>query len=267
MQAPITRLIAALLLLHATGASAASAPRSCERSWTLQAEHPHAPSHFTQGLVLHAGRLFESVGLYGRSGIHEVDVRSGRALRTRPLPADEFGEGLAVVGATLVQLTWREGKAHVYDLDLRHLRTHRYPGEGWGLSRWDSPAGPRLILSDGTPVLRLMDVERFEERARVTVRENGRAVRLINELEVVGDELLANVWHQDRVLAIDPGDGVVRGWFDFSALRQRLRWPGRMPAETDLNGLAYDPVRQRLLVTGKQWPALFEVSLGSCASQ
>lgn len=253
-----------VLLTHAAASRADSAP--CPRSWTLHASHPHDPTHFTQGLLIHEGRLFESVGQYGRSAVHEIELQSGRVLRSQPLPAHAFGEGLARVGERLVQLSWREQTAWFYTLDLVPIGVRTYPGEGWGLTTLTTSTGERLILSDGTPVLRVLHPDTLAEERRVEVRVAGRPLKWLNELEVVDSELLANIWHSDEVAVIDPASGALRGWFDFSALRRTLTWPAKAPRETDLNGLAWDARRQRLLVTGKHWPRLFEVEIGGCAA-
>lgn len=250
------------LLLHAGAIRADALP--CPRSWTLHASHPHDPGHFTQGLLIHEGRLFESVGQYGRSAVHEIELETGRVLRSQPLPASAFGEGLARVGNRLIQLSWREQTAWFYTLDLVPMGVRAYPGEGWGLAAFETPAGERLILSDGTPVLRVLHPDTLAEERRMEVRVAGRPLKWLNELEVVGDELLANIWHSDEVAVIDPASGALRGWFDFSPLRRGLVWPGTPPRETDLNGLAWDAERRRLLVTGKHWPRLFEVEIGAC---
>lgn len=203
--------------------------------------------------------------MYGESAIHEVELGSGRVLRTHRLPATAFGEGLARVGHHLLQLSWREQTAWRYDLDLKPLGTHRYTGEGWGLTTLPTPQGERLILSDGTPVLRVLHPDTLAEEARIPVTYQGRPLKWLNELEVVNGEILANVWHADEVAAIDPASGVVRALYNFSALRSRLVWPpGARPQERDLNGLAWDADRRRLLVTGKRWPQVFEVEIGAC---
>lgn len=227
-------------------------------------EHPHDPGHFTQGLAVVEGRVFESVGLYGRSGVHEIERHSGRSLRVHPLPARIFGEGLTQLGRRLYQLSWREQTAFVYDLDLNVLRTLSYPGEGWGLTAMPTPQGERLVLSDGTPWLHVLDPETLAETRRVQVTVRGQALPMLNELEYLHGEILANLWHSDEVASIDPASGAVRGWFNFAPLRARLNWPGAKPPETDLNGLAYDADSGRLLVTGKRWPRLFELEIGGC---
>lgn len=246
---------------------AAAAPVPCERSWALVATHPHDTTHFTQGLVWVDGRLFESVGQYGRSAVHEIDLATGRPLRSHTLSAEIFGEGLAHVGDRLVQLSWREQTAYVYDLSLTPRGTLRYAGEGWGLTTIDGPEGPELVLSDGTPWLRVLDPATLAERRRVMVKVGDEPVKRINELELVRGEILANLWYSDEVAVIDPADGRLRGWFDFAPLREKLAWPATPIAsmrEAVLNGLAWDARRERLLVTGKYWPQLFEVEIGGC---
>lgn len=243
-------------------------PVPCERQWSLIATHPHETSHFTQGLTWVDGRLFESVGQYGRSGVHEIDLPTGRVVHSRFLPANIFGEGLARVGDRLVQLSWRERTAFFYDLSLVPKGTLSYEGEGWGLTSVSTADGPLLVLSDGTPWLRMLDPVTLAERRRVMVRVGTEPVQRINELEEVRGEILANLWYSDEVAVIDPADGAVRGWFDFSSLRQRLIWPSPMTPsrEAVLNGLAWNARQARLLVTGKNWPQLFEVEVGGCRS-
>lgn len=243
----------------------AAAEIVCERQWQLKQTHPHDSTDFTQGLVVVNGRLFESTGQYGRSSIHELERHSGRKLRSAPVTAQAFAEGLSYSGGRLVQLSWREETAWVYDLDLRLLATLRYPGEGWGLTTMQTPDGERLVLSDGTPWLQFLRPDTLAKTGRVMVRLRDQPVQRLNELEALRGEILANIWHSDQVAVIDPASGAVRGWFDFSPLRSRLVWPdGQRPAETDLNGLAWDERTQRLIVTGKYWPALFEVEIGGC---
>lgn len=248
---------------HAVRAPAAAA---CTRSHTIIARHPHDPTHFTQGLLIADGRLFESTGLYGRSAIFEKELRSGRVLRSRTLPDAAFGEGLALVGRWLVQLTWREGAALVYDLQLGTPRVLAFDGEGWGLTQASTADGPRLLATDGSHWLRVLDQETLREIGRIAVRDSGQRVPLLNELEAVGTEVLANIWHSTRVVAIDPLSGAVRGAYDFADLLNHFDPPpGWNGAEDVLNGMAFDPASGHLFVTGKRWPALFELRLGDCA--
>lgn len=220
------------------------------------AVRPHDASVVTQGLVWADGRLYESVGQYGRSALREVDPESGKVLREVRLPENEFGEGLALVGDRLLQLTWREGRLHIWNRrDFAPLATLDYAGEGWGLA-WD---GARLAQSDGGTEIRFRDPESFRELSRLRVVRDGRPVAYLNELEWAGGWLYANVWQSDEILRIDPGSGQVIEAFDASNLLSETE-----RRSTDvLNGIAWDPRRRLFLVTGKLWPKLFEVRLGS----
>ena len=225
----------------------------------------HDPLHFTQGLVSVNGRLFESTGQYGRSGVHELEPSTGRVMRSQALPQMVFGEGLAYAGQRLIQVSWREQTAFFYDLDLKPKGTMRYPGEGWGLTTMPSEDGEQIVLSDGSPWLKFLEPDTLTEIRRMSVSVRGQPLKLINELEFVRGEILANIWHSDEVAAVDPATGVVRGWFNFAPLRQKLVWPeGPRSHENDLNGLAWNEHTQRLLITGKLWPQLFEVEIGGC---
>lgn len=219
--------------------------------YAVRAQWPHDTDAFTQGLVFRDGLLYESTGLRGRSSVRvgrlgEVEPRSRHALEAR-----YFGEGLAVVGERLVQLTWQSGVGFVYDrATLAPVGEFRYGGEGWGLT-YD---GARLIMSDGTSRLRFLDPRTFAEVGGVEVRDAGVAVTRLNELEYIDGEVFANVWLTDRIARIDPLDGRVRGWVDLTGLRP-------VGAEDVLNGIAWDAVGRRLLVTGKLWPTIFEIAL------
>lgn len=230
------------------------------------AEFPHDAAHFTQGLLIIGDTLYESVGGYGHSAVYAEELRSGRARAMQALPAGTFGEGLARVGDQLLQLTWREQVAFRFDLRLQPLQTLRHAGEGWGLASWRADNGSEnLVQSDGSAVLRYLDPATLAEKNQLPVRDGDQEIDQLNELEYVRGEILANIWHSDHVAAIDPKRGEVRGWFDFSDLKFRLKKPpGWNPSEHVLNGLALDPVSGHLFVTGKQWPTLFEVSLGEC---
>ncbi|MGQ0622036.1 MAG: glutaminyl-peptide cyclotransferase [Panacagrimonas sp.] len=239
---------------------------ACVRSHEVIAEFPHDTRHFTQGLLIIGDTLYESVGGYGSSAIHAKELRSGRSRALQPLPASAFGEGLARVGDQLLQVTWREQIAFRFDLRLVPIQAQHYVGEGWGLASWrDDRGDEHLVLSDGTATLRFLDPATLAEKRHLPVRDGTRTIDQLNELEFVRGEILANVWHSDRVAAIDPRNGEVRGWFDFSDLKDRLKKPeGWNEAEHVLNGLAFDRVTGHLFVTGKQWPTLFEVAPGEC---
>jgi glutaminyl-peptide cyclotransferase len=256
----VLRAVAVLLAAVALGVATAQAgPRQPERlAVEVVRAFPHDREAYTQGLVLEGGRLYESTGLYGRSDLREVALRSGAVLRRRALPRQQFGEGLALVEGRLVQLTWQEGRAHVLDAKTFGLRrTYRYEGEGWGLC-YD---GDRLIQSDGSARLIFRHPATFARVGGVTVRvAAGTAlpagpVRWLNELECVGGSVYANVYQSELIVEIDAATGRVVAVVDASSLRPRLR---DERAEV-LNGIAYDPRRKTFLLTGKLWPRLFEV--------
>lgn len=216
------------------------------------AAFPHDPGAFTQGLAIADGALYEGTGQYGRSTIRRVDVETGRVEQSRSLAARYFGEGVTILNGRLYQLTWRAGLGLVYALDsFELLETFRYDGEGWGLAT----DGERLVMSDGTATLRFLDPDDFRELGRVTVRENGTPLARLNELEHVDGEIWANIWYEDRIVRIDPESGDVLGSIDASRLYPRAQ----RASEAVLNGIAYDAAADRLLVTGKNWPHLFEI--------
>jgi glutaminyl-peptide cyclotransferase len=216
--------------------------------------YPHDPDAYTQGLIYRGGFLYESTGQNGRSTLRKVKLETGEVLQQRRVDNAHFAEGLAEWKGRLFQLTWQSNVAFVYDLaTLAPVKTLKYPGEGWGLT-----SGPdSLILSDGTADLRFLDPTTFKELRRVTVRDGGAAIDQLNELELVRGEVWANVWHTDRIARIDPRTGRVTGWIDLSGLMSMYR----LDAEAVLNGIAYDPASQRLFVTGKNWPKLFEIQV------
>jgi glutaminyl-peptide cyclotransferase len=216
--------------------------------------YPHDPGAFTQGLEYLDGVLYEGTGQHGESSIRKVRLETGEVLQRRDLPAQYFGEGITIWKASLLQLTWQSGVAFEYHRDtFAPRRTFKYSGEGWGLTH--DAAG--LVMSDGTEYLRFLDPETFAERRRVRVTALGRPVKNLNELEFVKGELFANLWQTDLVARIDSTSGRVTGWVDLSGL---LRPAERASADV-LNGIAYDGARDRLFVTGKLWPKLFEIRL------
>jgi glutamine cyclotransferase len=222
------------------------------------ASWPHDTAAFTQGLVVTGGRLLEGTGLEGRSEVREVDRATGRVRRRMALPGTLFGEGIAVIGRRLFQLTWRQGRGYVYDADsLAPVDSFSYTGEGWGLAA----DGRRLYLSDGSSRVRVIDPDGFRVERTFQVREADRAVWMLNELEWVQGELWANVYQTDFLARVDPSTGRVLGWVDVGGLltpaeRQAVAKRGGVA-----NGIAFDSVHQRLLVTGKLWPRIFAVDL------
>ncbi|MDX2312880.1 MAG: glutaminyl-peptide cyclotransferase, partial [Gammaproteobacteria bacterium] len=182
---------------------------------SIVATYPHDRGAFTQGLVYAGGALYESTGLYGRSSVRRVDLKSGAAELIRPLAPQYFGEGLTAFGDRLIQLTWHSGKAFVYSReDLRPVGEHRYATNGWGLTH----DGKHLIMSDGSATLYFLDPERFSEVRRLEVRDHLGAVTFLNELEYVGGDIYANVWRSSRILRNDAASGRVTGFIDLSAL-------------------------------------------------
>lgn len=229
--------------------------RNAARTVQVVAAYPHDPSAFTQGLVVYDGKLLESTGQYGSSSLRRVDIQTGRVERLLPIDAMYFAEGIAVLGDRIYQLTWQNGIGFVYDAKTFVAeRTVRYTGEGWGLTT----DGTHLIQSDGTSALRFILPETFSVVREVTVTDADIPVVRINELEYVEGEVWANIWGSDRIARIEPTSGEVVGWIDLSALYPRA---SRLPTDDVLNGIAYDPLEQRLFVTGKNWPQLFELEI------
>ncbi|MGH6877770.1 MAG: glutaminyl-peptide cyclotransferase [Rhizomicrobium sp.] len=218
---------------------------------------PHDPHAFTEGLFFRDGILYESTGLEGQSTIRAEDLASGRVLRSVAIPPQLFGEGIVAWKGELISVTWRGGTGFRWSLkDFHRLGTFRYEGEGWGLTE----DGRNIILSDGTPVLRFLDPVTLKVVRRLNVTAEGRPVERLNELEYVKGEILANIWLTDRIARIDPATGAVKGWLDLSRLAARV---GSTDPDAVPNGIAYDRLRDRLFVTGKDWPSLFEIRIPS----
>jgi glutamine cyclotransferase len=216
--------------------------------------YPHDRAAFTQGLVYLDGVLYEGTGLNGKSSIRKVRLENGEVLQQQPLDARYFGEGIVVWGKTLIQLTWQSEIGFVYDLaTFKPIKSFTYTGEGWGLTH----DGKRLIMSNGTSTLRFLDPVTLKEAGKLTVRQGTRPVEHLNELEFVKGEILANVWQTDRIARISPRTGQVTGWIDLSGLLD----PRDAHGVDVLNGIAYDAAGDRLFVTGKLWPKLFELRL------
>lgn len=217
---------------------------------------PHDASAFTQGLVFHDGVLFESTGLYGRSSLRRVELQTGKVLKKIDVPAQFFGEGLALFRGKLFQLTWTNQKGFVYDPEsFEKVGEFRFDGQGWGLTHDEQ----FLIMSDGTNQIRFIDPSSFKVRRTISVFDRGAPLRDLNELEYVRGEIFANVWHEDRIARIDPQTGKITGWVDLSGIISRSEL--RTDEDAVLNGIAYDAAGDRLFVTGKFWPKLFEIRL------
>ncbi|MFQ5576623.1 MAG: glutaminyl-peptide cyclotransferase [Anaerolineae bacterium] len=239
-----------------TSPAAATGPAPITRyTYRVVNTYPHDPESYTQGLVIVNGVMFEGSGLYGRSTLRRVDLATGRVEQLHKLPLNLFGEGITVWGDKIIQLTWKAGQGFVYNRDTFELqRTFNYPTEGWGITR----DGERLIMSDGSATLYFWDPDTLQEIGRVEVRGNNGPVGRLNELEYIRGEVYANVWQTDRIARIDPATGRITGWIDLTGL---LTAQDRSRPVDVLNGIAYDAERDRLFVTGKLWPKLFEIVL------
>jgi glutaminyl-peptide cyclotransferase len=248
------RVAAALVaLLACTGAARQPARAGRAPTWRHEVvrSFPHDSDAFTQGLLFRDGFLYESTGRKGRSSLRKVELETGKVVQRLGIGSQYFAEGLAAWGSQLIQLTWETNIGFVYDrATFKQLRTFTYKGEGWGLA----DDGSRLVMSDGTPELRFLNPQTLAETGRVRVLDGGNAVDDLNELEVVNGQIFANVWLTDRIAVIAPATGRVVAWLDLKGL---------MPAQADsdavLNGMAYDAARDRLFVTGKLWPRMFEI--------
>lgn len=249
-----------------------SPPLSTTKPLTLEtlATHPHDTKAFTQGLFYENGYLYESTGEYGSSTLRQVDVKTGKIVKQVRLPKEYFAEGLERVGDRIYQLTWREGYCFVYDKNtFELLGNFRYKGEGWGLT-YD---GQDLILSDGSATLRFFDPATFRQKRKVEVVEQDpatkkkRSILNLNELEYVRGEIWANVWQSNHIVRIDPQSGKVLGWIDCTVFvpeeykAELISSPARHRNRV-LNGIAFDAASDRLYITGKYWPVLYEVKLG-----
>lgn len=219
--------------------------------------YPHDPGAFTQGLVYDQGVLYEGTGLRGRSTLRRVELETGAILQLRALPDQYFGEGITLYRDELLQLTWKSNTGFVYDRDsMQLLGTFHYRTEGWGLTH----DGQQLIMSDGTATLHFLDPETFERVGHITVHDGNMPVLRLNELEYVQGEIYANVWQTDLVARIDPGTGTVVSWIDLTGLLESGGYTETRPIDV-LNGIAYDVQNDRLFVTGKLWPKLYEIEL------
>ncbi len=246
------------LLLCLLGATTFAAPPAQRRADSYQVVHtyPHDSKAFTQGLIYVDGHLYESTGLVGHSSLRMVDLTTGQVLQNFNLSGDYFGEGLTDWGSTLIQLTWISHKAFVYDrFSFRLLKTLEYQGEGWGLTHDEK----QLILSDGTSYLRFLDPETFHVSRRIhVVDEDHHPIENLNELEYIHGEIYANIWQTSEIIRISPRTGEVLGHLDLSGIIDKRELQGNGAV---LNGIAYDSRGDRLFVTGKLWPKIFEIKI------
>lgn len=217
--------------------------------------YPHDREAFTQGLVYEDGQFYEGTGLFGRSSLRRVEVATGKVLQRIDLDPIYFGEGITTFGDRIIQLTWQNRTGFVYDKASFALeREWSYPTEGWGIT----DDGRRLIMSDGTATLRFLDPETLRETGKIDVFDTAGPVTNLNELEYVDGLIYANVWQTDRIAQVDPATGRVRAWIDLTGL---LSPADRAQPVDVLNGIAYDDATDRLFITGKLWPKVFEIDL------
>jgi glutamine cyclotransferase len=215
---------------------------------------PHDSAAFLQGLVWYNG-FFESTGQFGRSSLRRVEYTTGKVLQRVNLGSQYFGEGLAMIGNELFQLTWQSKRGFVYDRDsFKQIREFKYDTEGWGLT-FD---GKSLILSDGSDELRFFNPQNFEQTRKVSVKFNGAPLAELNELEYIDGEVWANVWHTDRIVRIDPASGQVKSYLNLAGILPKSE---KSDPEAVLNGIAYDQQNKRIFVSGKLWPKIFEIRL------
>jgi glutaminyl-peptide cyclotransferase len=260
--------IGAVLLGLGSHADVAGKRKRCKRrsrpgnghvpvfGYRIVTTYPHDRSAFTQGLVYRSGVLYEGTGLYGQSTLRRVDLSTGAVREKVTLGSAYFGEGIAVLKDRIYQLTWREQTGFVYDREtFALLDRFSYATEGWGLTT----DGTRLMASNGTDRITFHDPDTFAELDSIAVRADGEPVPRLNELEYVKGEIWANVFQTDRIARIDRTTGKVSGWINLSGL---LSDNDRAGLDVGvLNGIAYDAAKNRLFVTGKNWPKLFEITL------
>lgn len=234
-----------------TAANAAPA----KHSYQIVNIYPHDAGAFTQGLVFVDGKLYEGTGQEGRSSLREVDLQSGRVVRKVDVPVPFFAEGITLLNGKIYQLTWQHQVGFIYNAQtLEKTGQFQYTGEGWGITN----DGQSLIMSDGSNRIRFLDPDSFRVTRTIAVTDGKTPVNKLNELEYVNGEIYANIWHDPRIVTIDPQNGRVTGWIDLTGLLQ----PGAVTDdEAVLNGIAFDPAGKRLFVTGKLWPQLFEIKL------
>ncbi len=245
-----------LLLLAITLSPLAAQAATPTYTYKIIRSFPHDRNAFTEGLFYLDGYLYESTGLEGHSMVRKERLETGEVMQSTTIAPQYFGEGIVAWKGRLVELTWRSEVGFVYDLStFKPLGAFGYPGEGWALTRDDH----RLIMSDGTPYIRFLNPETLTETGRIKVTDDGRAIANLNELEWVKGEIYANIWQTDLIARIDPKTGHVLGWIDLTGLLPNAE---RVPGQTDvLNGIAYDAKGDRLFVTGKNWPKLYQIKL------
>jgi glutaminyl-peptide cyclotransferase len=251
---PIQKLFATkiALTLALLAANCSAAP---VYTYKVLAKYPHSTDSYTEGFFYLNGLFYEGIGLNGHSGIVVTQPETGTPVQRFDLPSKYFGEGIIDWGPNLLQWTWQSHTGFVLDrFSLRIVSQFHYSGEGWGITR----TAKELITSDGTATLRFRNPNTFAESHHIVVKEGSKTIDQLNELEYIKGEIYANVWHSDRIARISPIDGHIIAWIDLTGL---LPADQRVNDESVLNGIAYDAKKDRLFVTGKQWPAVFEIKV------
>jgi glutamine cyclotransferase len=224
-------------------------------TYKIIAKYPHSTSSYTEGFFYLNGLFYEGTGLNGHSEILVTQPETGKIIQHRDLPSQYFGEGIIDWGPNLLEWTWQSHIGFVLDRATLHpLATFHYDGEGWGITHTPT----ELITSDGTPTLRFRNPNTFAETRHITVNDGPNPIDQLNELEFIHGEIYANIWHSDRIARISPKDGHIIAWIDLTGLLPDVE---KISPEAVLNGIAYDAKSDRLFVTGKQWPAIFEIKI------
>jgi glutaminyl-peptide cyclotransferase len=243
-----------MILVFVLNGAPASATAPVD-GYKIVARYPHSTKSYTEGFFYLDGIFYEGTGRTGQSAVKAIDPKTGKVLIRRDLPPEYFGEGIVDWGPYILEWTWKSHVCFVYDrLTLQPVTQFNYDGEGWGMTHDTT----ELITSDGSATLRLRDPNTFRETRHIVVKDGEKIIDNLNELEFVKGEIYANIWHSDRIARISPRDGHVIAWIDLAGL---LPSDQKVDAEAVLNGIAYDSQHDRLFVTGKEWPTIFEIRI------
>jgi glutamine cyclotransferase len=216
--------------------------------------YPHDQEAYTQGLVFDNGFLYEGTGLYKKSTLRKVELNTGKIIKIHKLPDEIFGEGITIYEDKIIQLTWKSNIGYVYDKEtFELLEVFNYSTDGWGITH----NGTNLIISNGSSTLHVLDPRTFEKIGEIEVFDDNGPVSEINELEYVRGEIYANIWKTDRIARFDPKSGQVKGWIELKGLTSDIS----SDSDAVLNGIAYDKNQDRLFVTGKLYPKIFEIEI------
>lgn len=251
----LSRLLALFTLCLASSAYAQSAIPVY--GYKVLHTYPHDTGAYTEGFFYLNGYFYEGTGTVGQSSVRKVDIKTGEVVQQAHLPPPDYGEGIVAWKHKLIELTWQSHHGYIYDLDsFKRLGQFDYPGEGWALTE----NGRDILMSDGTPTIRVLDPETLKQVGHIDVTAAGTPLVNINEVEWVKGQIYANVWLTNRIARIDPASGKVVGWIDLTGLGPKADETAD-PSNDVLNGIAYDAKHDRLFVTGKRWPLIYEIQL------